>query len=100
MRRWYAVHCKPREDGRAERHLSRQCYEIFRPLVQLRRRRSGRMTNIIESLFPRYLFVHLDDIAESWACIRSTRGVAGLVTFGGRPAAVPEPINVIQRNCK
>lgn len=63
MRRWYAVHRKPREDGRAESHLSRRCYEIFRPLVRMRRRCSGQVATVIESLFSRYLFVHLDDVA-------------------------------------
>ena len=92
MRRWYAVHCKPREDERAERHLSNQCYEVFRPLIRLRRRRNARMTTVIESLFPRYLFVHLDDAAENWAPIRCTRGVMGLVAFGHGPTEVPEPV--------
>lgn len=92
MRRWYAVHCKPREDERAERHLSRQCYAVFRPLVRLRRRRGARMATLIESLFPRYLFVHLDALAENTAPIRSTRGVAGLVSFGKGPAEVPEAV--------
>lgn len=92
MRRWYAVRGKPREDGRSERHLNHQCYEIFRPLVQLRRRRSGRMTTAIESLFPRYLFVYLDDLVGNWVCIRSTLGVTGLVAFGECPGAVPESV--------
>lgn len=92
MKRWYAIHCKPREDARAEANLQFQSYEVFRPLARLRRRHQGRQTTVTESLFPRYLFVQLDDSAENWAPIRSTRGVAGMVKFGNRPAEVPETI--------
>ncbi|MEX0449289.1 transcription/translation regulatory transformer protein RfaH [Spiribacter sp. 221] len=92
MKRWYAVYCKPREDERAELHLDNQDFEVFRPKHRVRRKRQGGMTTLIESLFPRYLFIHLDDVSENWAPIRSTRGVAGLVRWGDRIPAVPDPI--------
>jgi transcriptional antiterminator RfaH len=50
------------------------------------------MTTLIESLFPRYLFIHLDDVAENWAPIRSTRGVGGMVRWGDQVPAVPDPV--------
>ena len=93
MKRWYAVHCKPGQDERAEQHLRHQRYEVFRPLARLRRRLRGQMRAVIESLFPRYLFVRLDDHAENWAPIRSTRGVRDLVRFaGGCPGPVPNVV--------
>ena len=90
MKNWYAVYCKPKEDERAELHLDRQEFEVFRPKHRVRRKRQGQMRTIIESLFPRYLFIHLDDVAENWAPIRSTRGVAGLVRWGDRIPPVPD----------
>lgn len=92
MRNWYALQCKAREDERAEWHLRNQGFNVLRPLIQERRRRRGRMTTITESLFPRYLFLELDNIAENWAPIRSTRGVIGLVRFGDTPAPVPTAV--------
>ena len=92
VKHWYAVYCKPREDERAEQHLHRQAFEVFRPRHRVRRRRAGGMTTIIESLFPRYLFIHLDDVAQNWAPIRSTRGVAGLVRWGDRVPPVPDAV--------
>ncbi|MEX0374616.1 transcription/translation regulatory transformer protein RfaH [Spiribacter pallidus] len=92
MQHWYAVYCKPREDERAELHLQNQDFEVFRPKHRVRRRRRGGMTTLIESLFPRYLFIHLDDITQNWAPIRSTRGVAGLVRWGDRVPSVPDPV--------
>lgn len=90
VKHWYAIYCKPREDERAELHLDRQAFEVFRPKHRVRRKRQGKMTTLIESLFPRYLFVHLDDVAQNWAPIRSTRGVAGLVRWGDWVPAVPD----------
>jgi transcriptional antiterminator RfaH len=99
MKRWYAVYCKPREDDRAELHLDRQEFEVFRPKHRVRRKRQGRMTTLVESLFPRYLFIHLDDIAQNWAPIRSTRGVATLVRWGDRIPPVPDPVvECLQQN--
>mgnify|MGYP000529931269 CR=1 FL=1 len=92
MKRWYAVYCKPKEDERAELHLNRQSFEVFRPKHWVRRKRRGQMTTLIESLFPRYLFIHLDDVAENWAPIRSTRGVAGLVSWGSTIPSLPDPV--------
>ena len=45
------------------------------------------MQYVQESLFPGYLFLHMPEGAN-WAPLRSTRGVARVVAFGGRPLAV------------
>lgn len=92
MKHWYAVHCKPRQDERAEAHLRSQGFEIFRPLVRARRRQREGYRICIESMFPRYLFIRLDDIAEDWSPIRSTRGVADLVRWGGCVPWIPERV--------
>ncbi|KAF0284013.1 transcription/translation regulatory transformer protein RfaH [Spiribacter roseus] len=99
MKRWYAIYCKPREDERAELHLDHQAFEVFRPKHRVRRKRRGAMTTLIESLFPRYLFIHLDDVSQNWAPIRSTRGVAGMVRWGDHVPPVPQPvIDCLRRN--
>ena len=86
---WHLLKTKPREDARAEQHLLNQGYEIFRPLLRHLRLQHGRQTAVIESLFPRYLFIRLDEQFSNWSRIRSTRGVAGLVRFNDLPAVVP-----------
>lgn len=89
MQHWYAIHCKPRQDARAAEHLQNQHYAVFRPLARVRRQ----LKYCIESLFPRYLFIRLDDTHESWAPIRSTRGVYDLVRVGKhQPAVVPDEL--------
>ena len=92
MRHWYAVHCKPRQDERAELHLRNQDYEVFRPLAKVSKRKKGKLKIEITSLFPRYLFVHLHDSDENWAPIRSSRGVVDIVRFGNQPTPVATEI--------
>ena len=90
MKRWYVVYCKPQQDARAEEHLRNQAYEVFRPQVRVRRRHGTRFQLIVESMFPRYLFIRLDDSNQNWAPIRSTRGVSNLVCWGSQIPHVPD----------
>lgn len=93
MQSWYAIFCKPRQDARADLHLRNQGYDVFRPLARLRTRTTAGIKHRVDSLFPRYLFIGLDDNDQSWAPIRSTRGVTGLVRMGdNRPARVPDAL--------
>ncbi len=92
MRHWYAVHCKPQQDERAETELMKQGFEVFRPRVRARRRIGQRYRVKVESMFPRYLFIALDDSDQDWSPIRSTRGVTGLVRMGGCVPVVPSAV--------
>jgi len=94
---WYLVQCKPRQDARAEENLKRQGYEYFRPLCGHERLVRGVLQIQSESLFPGYLFIRLAAEAN-WAPLRSTRGIARLVGFGGMPMPVAdELIGELQR---
>lgn len=91
-RRWYVIQCKPREDGRALENLRNQSYEAFQPLLPREQVRRGRRQLVSEPLFPGYVFVRLSDVDDNWAPLRSTRGVARLVRFGGVPAVLPDAV--------
>lgn len=90
MNRWYAALCKPRQETVAEANLVNQGFGVYLPRLTSARRRAGRWVDMVEPLFPRYLFVAADLESKSLAPIRSTRGVSGLVRFGGQPAVVPD----------
>jgi len=90
--RWYAVQCKGGESFRAADNLANQGFEIFHPTLRLRKKRQGRLQWITEPLFPYYLFIRLDQANSNWRPIRSTRGVAKLVSFGLAPAKVPDEL--------
>lgn len=92
MWRWYAVFCRPGQDHRAELHFHNQGFETFRPKVRVTRPSRRKLNTRVESLFPRYLFLNLNDLTQSWAPIRSTRGAVGLVRLGDRVPAVPDTL--------
>jgi transcriptional antiterminator RfaH len=95
QRNWYLLASKPRKDAVAEFHLRNQEYEVYRPLAKRLHTRRGKMITITESLFPRYLFIHLDSgIDDNWAPIKNTIGIHGFVRFGinNLPPPVPEAL--------
>ena len=94
-RQWYLLTSKPHKDELAEEHLLRQGFEVYRPLAQRLRKRRGKMVTSIESLFPRYMFVHLDKLSDNWAPIRSTQGVQQFVRFGITNEPTPVPTSII-----
>jgi len=89
--RWYLIQTKPRQEARAEEHLQRQHFECYRPLKSGEKKRSNR-TSVEEELFPGYLFIRMDQVHDNWYPIRSTRGVARIVTFGGHPVPVRDEL--------
>jgi transcriptional antiterminator RfaH len=91
-RRWYVIHCKPRQEGRALENLVRQGFVCFLPKLSVRRPRNGRDVMVEESLFPGYLFINLDASQDNWAPIRSTRGVGRILRVGDRPLPVSDAI--------
>jgi len=64
--------------------LSNQGFEVFFPKAIIK--------NKTVSLFPRYLFIRLDDKNQNWTPIRSTKGVSNFVRFGLSFAKVPDQI--------
>ena len=89
---WYLVYTKPRQESIAEENLQRQGFDIWLPRLRLSRRRRRRWVDVVEPLFPRYLFIRLQAGSDDFAPIRSTRGVSGLVRVGMNPAQVPDSV--------
>lgn len=89
---WWLVSTKVKKEEYAENNLNNQGYETYRPLAKRLRIRRGVEKTVIESLFPRYIFIHLDQINDNWAPVRSTFGVTGIIKFGNTPAKVPDLI--------
>lgn len=88
--RWYLIQCKGGESFRASDNLANQGYEIFHPVLQVQKKRRGKLCWLDEPLFPYYLFIRLDKLASNWRPIRSTRGVLKLVGFGDEPVPVED----------
>ncbi len=89
MRQWFAVHTRQHQEIQAEEQLRRQGYEVYCPRALDMKRLRGRWRQVIEPLFPRYLFVRLAEGQDNFAPIRSTIGVRDLVRVGRTPRPVP-----------
>lgn len=90
MKHWYVVYTKPQQEVVADDHLKRQSFETCLPLIKEPRRIRRVWQEVIEPLFPRYLFIKLKLEADDVGPIRSTRGAIGLVRFSMVPTPLPE----------
>ena len=84
MKNWYLIQTKPKQEKMASQNLINQNFEIYYPKTQIK--------NKVVALFPRYIFIQLDDQNQNWSPIRSTKGVANFVRFGIKFAKVPNYI--------
>jgi transcriptional antiterminator RfaH len=98
-RGWYLIYTKPRAEKLAQENLQRQKFTTYLPLIQKTQRRRGKYVALIEPMFPRYLFIHLNCTTDNWAPIRSTLGVSSIVRFATYPMQVPDSLLVtLQKN--
>jgi transcriptional antiterminator RfaH len=92
MLRWYLVHTKPAGEHAAKVNLERQSYKVYLPYLAQSFRRNGQWRDRIGPLFPRYLFVRLNEGEQSLGPVRFSAGVSGVVRFGSRYAIVPDEV--------
>lgn len=91
---WFCVRCKPRQEAVAAGQLSGlEGVELLFPRVRRRRRGKDGAKDVIEPLFPGYLFAAFDP-AELSGPVQHTRGVLHLVRRSGK--AVPVEAKVIE----
>lgn len=87
--KWFLLKTKARQEKRAMENLQRQHVECYCPEVLVEKIFRGKKSQIIEILFPSYLFVNFRNPGSSIHSVKNTRGVQSFVSFGGTPARVP-----------
>ena len=87
--KWFLLKTKTRQEKRAMENLQRQYAECYCPEVFVEKIIRGKKSQVIEILFPGYLFVNFRNPASSTQAVKNTRGVQSFVSFGGTPARVP-----------
>ncbi len=92
MQAWYLIYTKPKQEEVALLNLEQQNYTAYLPKVMGLKRKQGRSIKTVLPMFPRYLFIQLDDQTDNWGPIRSTIGVANMVRFGMDAARVPNEL--------
>jgi transcriptional antiterminator RfaH len=89
---WYLVRTKPSREATAHLNICRQGYESYLPRLLRTVRCKGRLVERVGALFPRYLFVRLEEGSQSLAPVRSSVGVSDVVRFGADYAVVPAKV--------
>ena len=89
---WYVAHTKPRQEFTAVTNLQRQGYKTYVPVMYCRKKLRGQWERIEEAYFPRYVFFSPSDPGQGLATVRSTIGIASLVSFGQKPATVGKDV--------
>ena len=86
---WFLLKTKTRQEKRAMENLLRQHVDCYCPEAFVEKIFRGKKSQVIEILFPGYLFVNFKNSASSIHSVKNTRGVQSFVSFGGTPARVP-----------
>jgi transcription antitermination factor NusG len=86
--RWYAAYTRANHERRVADQLDEHGVQNYLPQYESVRNWKDRKVRLQLPLFPGYVFVHLG--LPSRLQVLQVPGVAWLVSFAGRPAAVPE----------
>ena len=85
---WYGVRVRSRFEQVSSASLRSKGYQEFVPLVRSRRRWSDRVKDVHMPLFPGYVFCSFNPLRT--LPVLQSPGVVGIISFDGRPAAIPE----------
>jgi transcriptional antiterminator RfaH len=90
--RWFVVYTQPLKETVAKQHLEEQGYNVYLPMFKKTRRHARRTDEVLQPLFPRYLFVGLNLKLDAWRAVNGTRGVAYLLLNDGHPLGISTSI--------
>ena len=94
--RWFLAYTRPQLEKVTRQNLEQQGFETYLPFYKRLKNTDGVIVVALEPLFARYVFFRPVHPAQSIASVRSTRGVANLVSFGHEMATICSSIlNVI-----
>jgi len=89
---WFCLKSRPRQEAVAVRNLKAVGeIEVFFPRIRRTRRGHEKNKEVIEPLFPGYIFVKFNP-EDSQGAVKSTRGVLHLVSKGGKAVDVDNKV--------
>jgi transcriptional antiterminator RfaH len=86
--RWFALYTKPHKEYAVRDHLAGKQIDVFLPEIRNKTQRRDRPAR--RPFFPHYLFARLDLGDGIMAHVPWTPGLRTIVSFGGRPAPIPD----------
>jgi transcriptional antiterminator RfaH len=88
MLQWYVIRSKPRKEDFLAEQMQMRKIEIYNPRIRVQT--VNPRARKVKSYFPGYVFVHLDLEKTGKFSMDYLPGAAGLVSFGGEAADVPD----------
>ncbi len=88
---WYAVYTKPKMEDAVSGKLGQQGIEVFNPKLKLKKYLRRQYRDVIEPLFPCYVFGRFEPETHLWM-ITYTRGVKKVVGGKAGPWPVAEEV--------
>ena len=79
--KWYIAKTKPKKEDFATIHLANQGFPVYLPKSRARRFFKSKITQVIQPLFPSYLFVQIGS-ELGFHYVQNTRGINSIVKFG------------------
>ncbi len=86
---WYLLQTKSNAHSLASKHLRRQGFDAFLPLITKTVKKNGKFLDAKVPLFPGYLFMGTSIDPVPWKSVNGTRGISKAVTLDG----VYRPVN-------
>ena len=87
---WLLVATKPQAEFVAREHLIKQGFQACLPRAIVRKRKQGGWQQVVEPMFPGYVFAGVVLGEQDITPIRSTQGCRQLVRFGTHLVPVPD----------
>jgi transcriptional antiterminator RfaH len=88
MKRWYAIHCKPRKEDVVSIQLELRNVEVFYPRILIRKKDHKSVS--AKPYFPGYLFICVDQNDVNWSKIKWVPFTLGVVGYGMEPIPIPD----------
>ena len=85
---WYALHSKPHKEEMLAEQLELRRIETFAPKIRVQV--VNPRARKVRAYFPGYVFVRVDLGEIGLSALQFVPGSAGLISFGGEPASVPD----------
>ena len=89
---WCVVYTNVNKETIAEKNLIGQNFITYMPKYKKIISHARKISTVIKPLFPRYLFVNVDLVAQRWPIINSTYGVNVIISMEGKPVIISEDI--------
>lgn len=86
---WIVVQTHAHRECVALRHLERQSFAAYCPMLRVTIRHARRTRQTLKPLFPGYVFASVDQATARWRALLSTHGVRTVVCTGERPCYLP-----------